>query len=75
VIGERIAASREAKGMTQVEFALALGIHPMTVSYYERDAWPVPAKRLAQIADVLDDPSLLQTSEHPETLRAENGAS
>jgi transcriptional regulator with XRE-family HTH domain len=74
VIGERIAASREAKGLTQVEFALALGIHPMTVSYYERDAWPVPAKRLAQIADVLDDPSLLQAYEGHETLRAENGA-
>jgi transcriptional regulator with XRE-family HTH domain len=73
VIGDRIEASRRAKGMTQVELALALGIHPMTVSYYERDAWPVPTKRLAQIADVLEDPSLLQAHEHPEALRAEDG--
>src|SRR5262245_6497817 len=69
VIGDRIAESHDAKGMTQVELALALGIHPMTVSYYERNAWPVPAKRLAQIADVLGDPSLLQAHEHHETLR------
>jgi transcriptional regulator with XRE-family HTH domain len=69
VIGDRIGASRRGKGMTQVELALALGIHPHTISYYERNDWPVPAKRLAQIAEALDDPSLLEASDNPETLR------
>lgn len=71
MIGERIQASRKAAGMTQMELAVALGIHVMTVSYYEQGTRRVPAERLAQIAQVLDDPSLLQANGRPETLRPE----
>ena len=70
MIGERIAASRRKAGLSQQKLAIRLGIHVGTISYYERGAWPVPPGRLAQIAEALDDPSLLQANDNPETLRA-----
>ena len=71
MIGERIAASRRQAGLTQQELATRLGMHTMTISYYERGAWPVPPDRLTQIAEALEDPSLLLANDNPETLRAE----
>jgi transcriptional regulator with XRE-family HTH domain len=70
VLGQRIRASRKAANMTQQELALRLGLHTMTISYYERGEWIPPTDRLEQIADVLGDPSLLQASDRPETLQA-----
>lgn len=70
MLGQRIQASRKAANLTQQQLAHRLGLHTMTISYYERGEWPVPDDRLEQIADVLEDPSLLTAPDGPETLRA-----
>lgn len=40
--GEELRAIRKALRMKQVEFARALGVHPITVSDYERGKKPIP---------------------------------
>ena len=54
MLGERIRSCRKAAKMTQQDLAVALGVHTMTISYYERGEWTPPAERLEQIAAALN---------------------
>jgi transcriptional regulator with XRE-family HTH domain len=45
-IGERLRKVRRRLGMTQKEFAEALGVHPMTLSKYESGKWKPSEKFL-----------------------------
>jgi transcriptional regulator with XRE-family HTH domain len=38
----QMAKAREALGWSQARLAEALGVHPMTVSKWERDQQPIP---------------------------------
>jgi transcriptional regulator with XRE-family HTH domain len=53
VLGAQIRRIRKAAGMSQQDLALRLGLHTMTISYYERGEWTPPAERLEQIAEAL----------------------
>jgi transcriptional regulator with XRE-family HTH domain len=68
-LGERIKASRTAARMSQQTLAVSVGLHVMTISRYERGEYAPPPQTLAQIAEALSDPSLVQASDRPETLR------
>ena len=46
----KVKRARKRAGMTQVEFALALGVHPMTVSKWERGTVKPGKSALARAA-------------------------
>lgn len=50
-LGRRIAHLRRAAGISRSEAAQALGIHPDTLSRYERGRLPIPLPRLLALAD------------------------
>ena len=52
--GARLAALRQARGLSQRAFARALGVTQRTVSYYESDTGHPQAAMLAAIAKHLD---------------------
>lgn len=51
--GQRIAARRHAKGLTQRQLAEQAGIHPNTIVHYENDQTDLTLLKAACIADVL----------------------
>jgi len=51
--GDRLAALRKARGITQIELADAIGSTQRNISYYENHASYPPVAVLIQIADVL----------------------
>ena len=53
-IGARVAAARKAAGLTQHQFAEAIGIPQRTVSFYERGEGDLPSSLLVLLADILD---------------------
>ena len=53
-IGERLKQVRRRLGMTQKEFAEALGVHPMTLSKYESGKWNPSEKFLRLIEAKFD---------------------
>lgn len=53
LLGRNIAELRKAHGMTQNEFAEALGVEPITVSRFERGVHLPTLHRLEQIANML----------------------
>ena len=55
-IGRRIAAAREAKGWTQLDFAYEAGKSPSTISRWERGELPT-VRELMRIAGVLEVPA------------------
>lgn len=62
-VGARIAAAREAKGLSQVKFATEVaGVSPSTVSRWERGYLP-PVDELVRVAQLLEIPTdkLLET--------------
>jgi transcriptional regulator with XRE-family HTH domain len=50
--GSELRDIRLRLGLTQVKFALRLGLHEITVSEYERDKAPIPVK-IARLARTL----------------------
>lgn len=52
-IGDRIAAQREALGLSQTELAKAVGISQPAIAYYENDERDPKASVLQKIAEVL----------------------
>jgi transcriptional regulator with XRE-family HTH domain len=52
-IGARLATLRQAKGITQVELAEAIGSNQRNISYYESDHGQAPPLVLAKIARAL----------------------
>ena len=53
-IGQRVAAARRDRGLTQEQLAAAIGIDPVTVSRWENGDRAVSLSTLANIADELD---------------------
>lgn len=53
LIGERIAAAREAKRWTQLDFALEAGVSPSTIQRWEAGHLP-PVRRLMRVAELLE---------------------
>jgi transcriptional regulator with XRE-family HTH domain len=53
-LGERLARLRAARGMTQEEFGVAVGISSRMVAYYEVQGGNPPASLLPRFARVLD---------------------
>ena len=51
--GARLAALRQAAGLSQVEVGKALGIPQRTVSFYEREAEAIPSNLVPALADIL----------------------
>src|SRR5437667_4859849 len=51
--GERLAAIRKARGLTQVQLAEAAGTTQRAVSYYETEAGFPPAPAVVQLAKAL----------------------
>lgn len=56
-LGQRIAAARRARGMTQEDLAEALTVGPMTVSKWERGINVPELRRLADLSAALGVPS------------------
>lgn len=55
IVGGNIREAREAKGWTQRELSIALGVESMSVSRWERGrVLPDPALTLPRIAEALD---------------------
>jgi len=52
-VGKRIAAARNKRGWTQLDFALKANISPSSVSRWERGLLP-PVRELVRIAGVLE---------------------
>jgi len=52
-VGRRIAAARDAKGWTQLAFALAADVSPSTIQRWEGGKLP-PVRELLRIADLLE---------------------
>lgn len=53
LIGQRVRRARDELGMSQAEFANAIGLkHPQSVSNYERGIDEVPADRLRKISQL-----------------------
>jgi transcriptional regulator with XRE-family HTH domain len=55
-LGKRIAMLRRQSGMTQEDFAVALGVSRSTVAFWETDRNTPPSHELIQIAAQLDVP-------------------
>ena len=55
-VGSQVKAARLAAGITQLEFALALGTSQKTISSYEAGSTPVPPERLPTIAALFQLP-------------------
>lgn len=53
-LGERIAAARKERGLTQLQLADALGIAQQTLGHYEVARARIAADLLPQLADLLD---------------------
>ena len=68
-LGEKIAALRRAKGMTQQELAEKLHTTKQTIGKYEKGIVSnLPLNRIRELADALDcDPSYLTGWDSPET--------
>lgn len=54
-IGQQVREMREAMRHTQLSLAMAIGVHPMTVSYWERDVKKPHPVFLAAIRRLHDD--------------------
>jgi transcriptional regulator with XRE-family HTH domain len=54
MIGANLKQARERKGITQEALARELGVSWVTVSRYERNAYPPSISRLQVIAAILD---------------------
>lgn len=54
VLGARIKALRQAKGLTQAQLAEQCGYEPLTVSRFERGTYAPGIDTLTAIAEVLD---------------------
>lgn len=55
-LSERIAEARKAAGLTQTEVARRLGIRPQSVQAWESGVSAPRARRLTELAQVLDVP-------------------
>lgn len=53
-LGERIAATRKAQGITQVQLAELLGVAQQTMAHYEGGSVRIPVETLAQLAQHLN---------------------
>jgi transcriptional regulator with XRE-family HTH domain len=53
-LGERIAATRKAQGITQVQLAELLGVAQQTMAHYEGGTVRIPVETLAQLAQHLN---------------------
>jgi transcriptional regulator with XRE-family HTH domain len=53
MVGERIAEAREARGWTQLDFALEAGVSPSSVQRWEAGKLP-PVRRLLRLAELLE---------------------
>ena len=56
VIGERIIAKRNERGVTQQELADAIGVMRTMISYYENAQVPITVEKLLLISRILDTP-------------------
>ena len=65
-MGVRLREARLRREMSQEDVAEALGIHPMTISKYERDQQDPNTARLAALAEALDVSSDWLLTEHEE---------
>ena len=72
----RIAARREASGLSRHDFATAIEVHYQTVGYLERGEYSPSLVLALRIARVLDVPveSLFALDPFPETDSPERGA-
>lgn len=52
--GHRLAAARRRKGLEQGQLAEMIGVHPKTISRWERDKQPAELENVEQLAKVLD---------------------
>jgi len=53
-LGERIAAARERKGMSQCELAALLGVHQQSIAAWERKVSAIRSDTLIKLARALD---------------------
>lgn len=56
MIGHRLCVVRAQKGMTRDQLAKAVGISPISISFYEENKWRPGAIIISRMAKVLDTP-------------------
>jgi transcriptional regulator with XRE-family HTH domain len=67
-IGQRIKAAREARGWTQQQLAIAIGVWSSQISRWETGVNPPFYATVEAIARALDAPELLQLDQEPEVV-------
>jgi len=75
MIGERIRAAREAKGMTTVQLAAAVGVSQSAVSNWETGAGRAPSRdnavKVARVLGITVDELLADAPAQPEVAATE----
>lgn len=74
-LGRKIAEIRKQRGYTQEILARAIGVTQRVITYYERESDRIPAKKLAEIAKVLEvsTDELLDLTEEKRSRGAKKG--
>lgn len=72
MIGDKIRMWRNAKGISQIDLAEAVGISPLAIEYYEENKWKPGTGTISRLADVLQI-SILDLVEGCQVINEENG--